>query len=126
MDIVLIAGMWLDGSAWDDVMPELEALGHQPVALTLPGQGDGNAQATYDDQVNAILAAVDATAARRSWSVTPRPAPWPGWRPTRGRGRVAVAMVGGLPSGDGQKYVGTSRPSTGWCRSRGGSPSRAR
>ena len=32
MDIVLIAGMWLDGSAWDDVVPELEKLGHRPVA----------------------------------------------------------------------------------------------
>ena len=61
MDIVLIAGMWLDGSAWDDVVPELEELGHRPVALTLPGQGDGNTRATYDDQVAAILAAVDAT-----------------------------------------------------------------
>ncbi len=30
MDIVLIAGMWLDGSAWKDVVPELEKLGHRP------------------------------------------------------------------------------------------------
>jgi len=41
MDILLIAGLWLDGSAWDDVVPTLEALGHRPVPLTLPGQGDG-------------------------------------------------------------------------------------
>jgi len=28
MDIVLIAGMWLDATAWEDVVPELERLGH--------------------------------------------------------------------------------------------------
>ena len=37
-------------------MPELEALGHRPVALTLPGQGDGAASATLDDQVAATVA----------------------------------------------------------------------
>ena len=41
MDIVLIAGLWLDGSAWDDVLPELERLGHRGIPVTLPGQGDG-------------------------------------------------------------------------------------
>ena len=42
MDILLIAGLWLDGSAWDGVVPALEALGHRPVPLTLPGQGRRN------------------------------------------------------------------------------------
>ncbi|MEU3229427.1 alpha/beta fold hydrolase [Nocardiopsis alba] len=60
MDILLIAGLWLDGSAWDDVVPELTALGHSPVPLTLPGQGDGTASATLDDQLATVLAAVDA------------------------------------------------------------------
>src|ERR1035437_9510423 len=60
MDIVLIAGLWLDGSAWDGVVPALEALGHRAVPLTLPGQGDGSASATLDDQVAAVLAAVDS------------------------------------------------------------------
>ncbi len=55
MDILLIAGLWLDGSAWDDVVPALEELGHQPVPLTLPGQGDGSTSATLDDQVAAVL-----------------------------------------------------------------------
>lgn len=62
MDIVLIAGLWLDGSAWDDVLPELEALGHRGIPLTLPGQGDGATSATYDDQAAAVVAAVDAAA----------------------------------------------------------------
>src|SRR5487761_1837199 len=60
MDIVLIAGLWLDGSAWDAVVPALEALGRRPVPLTLPGQGDGSRSATLDDQVAAVLAAIDA------------------------------------------------------------------
>ena len=38
MDIVLIAGLWLDGSVWDGVVPALEALGHRPVPLP-PGNG---------------------------------------------------------------------------------------
>ena len=49
MDIVLIGGLWLDGSAWDRVVPELEALGHRPVPLTLPGQGDDATAATLGD-----------------------------------------------------------------------------
>ena len=60
MDIVLIAGLWLDGSAWDDVLPELEKLGHRGIPVTLPGPGDGAAAATYEDQAGAVLAAVDA------------------------------------------------------------------
>ncbi len=43
MDILLIAGLWLDGSAWGEVVPAARALGHRPVPLTLPGQGDGAA-----------------------------------------------------------------------------------
>lgn len=37
MDIVLVPGLWLDGSAWDDVVSALEGLDHRPVPLTLPG-----------------------------------------------------------------------------------------
>src|SRR2546423_11552014 len=64
MDILLIAGLWLDGSAWDAVVPAIERLGHRPVPLTLPGQGDGSTSATLDDQVAAVLAAVDAAAGK--------------------------------------------------------------
>jgi len=42
MDILLIAGLWLDGSVWDTVAAQLEARGHRAVPVTLPGQGDGN------------------------------------------------------------------------------------
>ena len=63
MDIVLIPGLWLDGSTWELVSP-LEAFGHHAVPLTLPGQGDGASGATLDDQVAAVVAAVDALAGR--------------------------------------------------------------
>jgi pimeloyl-ACP methyl ester carboxylesterase len=62
MDIVLIAGLWLDGSVWDNVAAQLEARGHRAVPVTLPGQGDGNTSATLADQVAAVMAAVDAAA----------------------------------------------------------------
>lgn len=41
MDIVLIAGLWLDGSVRDNVADQLKAHGHQAVPVTLPGQDDG-------------------------------------------------------------------------------------
>ncbi|OVZ99987.1 alpha/beta hydrolase [Streptomyces sp. CS113] len=106
MDILLIGGLWLDGSAWDRVAAELESLGHRPVALTLPGQGDGAATATLDDQVAAVLAAVDAApgkplvvghsaACALAWLAADR-------RP----GRLAkVALIGGIPTPDGQPYA---------------------
>ena len=50
MDILLIAGLWLDGPVWDNVAARLEARGHRAVPVTLPGQGDGNTSATLADQ----------------------------------------------------------------------------
>ena len=64
MDILLIAGLWLDGSVWDNVAAQLEARGHRAVPITLPGQGDGNTSATLADQVATVVAAVDAAAGR--------------------------------------------------------------
>jgi pimeloyl-ACP methyl ester carboxylesterase len=64
MDVLLIAGLWLDGSVWDDVASTLRSLGHNPVPLTLPGQGDGSTSATLDDQAAAVLAAVDSASGR--------------------------------------------------------------
>jgi len=60
MDILLIAGLWLDASVWYNVAAQLEARGHRAVPVTLPGQGDGNASAALADQVGAAVAAVDA------------------------------------------------------------------
>ncbi|MFK4540733.1 pimeloyl-ACP methyl ester carboxylesterase [Streptomyces tendae] len=106
MDVLLIGGLWLDGSAWDRVAAELESLGHRPVALTLPGQGDGAVTATLDDQVAAVLAAVDAApgkpmvvghsaACALAWLAADR-------RPER---LAKVALIGGIPTPDGQPYA---------------------
>jgi pimeloyl-ACP methyl ester carboxylesterase len=105
VDILLIAGMWLDGSAWADVVPELEALGHRPVPVTLPGQGDGAPTATLYEQVAAVLAAVDASAGP-PLVVGHSAACTLAWLAADARpDRVAgVALIGGFPNGDGKKY----------------------
>jgi pimeloyl-ACP methyl ester carboxylesterase len=106
MDILLIAGLWLDGSAWDDVVPALTALGHRPVPLTLPGQGDGSASATLDDQVAAVLAAVDS-ASGKPMVVGHSAACTLAWLAADARPeKVAkVALIGGFPSADGDAYA---------------------
>ncbi len=111
MDIVLIAGMWLDATAWEDVVPELERLGHRPVALTLPGQGDGNTTATYADQVAAVAAAVDA-ADGPALVVGHSAACALAWVAADARpDKVArVALIGGMPNADGETYFGAFEP----------------
>ncbi|MGH7667556.1 MAG: alpha/beta fold hydrolase [Candidatus Dormibacteria bacterium] len=99
MDIVLIPGLWLDGSAWDEVVARLESLGHRPAALTLPGQGDGAMSATLDDQVACVLAAVDATE-RRPLVVGHSAASTLAWIAADARPMKVgkVALIGGFPS----------------------------
>ncbi|MDI1465225.1 alpha/beta hydrolase [Catellatospora sp. KI3] len=106
MDIVLVGGLWLDGSAWDRVVPELAALGHRPVPVTLPGQGDGAVGATLADQVAAVLAAVDA-APEPPLVVGHSAACTLVWLAADARpDRVAkVAFIGGMPSSDGRPYA---------------------
>lgn len=91
-----------DGSAWDAVVPALEELGHRAVPLTLPGQGDGSTSATLDDQVAAVLAAVDS-ASGRSVVAGHSAASTLAWiaadqRPER---IAATVLIGGFPSADG-------------------------
>ena len=114
MDVLLIAGLWLDGSAWDDVVSRLEELGHHPVALTLPGQGDGSTSATLDDQVAAVLAAVDS-APEKPMVVGHSAACTLAWLAADARPeKVAkVALIGGFPSGDGEPYADFFEPMDG-------------
>jgi pimeloyl-ACP methyl ester carboxylesterase len=104
--IVLIGGLWLDASAWDAVVTELEKNGHQAVPVTLPGQGDGKTSAKLADQLAAVLAAVDAgsgpsvvvghsAAATLAWLAADA-------RPDR---VTRTVLIGGFPSRDGQAYA---------------------
>jgi pimeloyl-ACP methyl ester carboxylesterase len=106
VDILLIAGLWLDGSAWDEVAPALAELGHRPVPLTLPGQGDGAASATLDEQVAAVLAAVDASSGRPV-VVGHSAACTLAWLAADARPEKVgkVVLIGGFPSRDGALYA---------------------
>lgn len=116
-DIVLVPGLWLDGSTWDQVVPGIEQAGHRAVPLTLPGMQARDADRsaiTLQDHVDAVVAAVDAASdpvvlvghsagAAVAWcAVDARP------------DRVArVVMIGGFPSGDGETVVGGLRAENG-------------
>jgi pimeloyl-ACP methyl ester carboxylesterase len=105
MDILLIAGLWLDGSVWGDVAAQLEARGHHAVPITLPGPGDGKTSATLADQSATVVAAVDA-AAGRPMVVGHSAACSLAWLAADARpGKVSkVALIGGFPSPDGEPY----------------------
>ncbi len=106
MEILLIAGLWLDSSAWDAVVGPLQDHGHQVTPVSLPGQGAPPAAATLEDQREAVLAAVDACAGPvmvvgHSASSTLA------WMTADARpDRVArVVMIGGFPSADGREHA---------------------
>jgi pimeloyl-ACP methyl ester carboxylesterase len=108
MHIILIPGLWLDGSSWSKVVPTLEQAGHRTHPITLPGMESNDADRsaiTLGDHVDAVVAAIDAVAtdaekvvlvghsaggAIAHAAVNARP------------DRVArVVYVGGFPTGDG-------------------------
>lgn len=106
MDVVLVAGLWLDASVWDEVVVALEERGLRSVAVGLPGQGDGDASATLADQVAAVVAAVDAAegpavvvghsaACALAWAAADA-------RPTE---VARVVVIGGFPVADGEAYA---------------------
>ena len=106
VDMVLIAGLWLDATAWDAVVPALKQAGHNPIPVLLPGQGDGSMTAKLDDQVAAVTGAIDAlpgpvlvvghsAACTLAWIAADA-------RPDK---TAKVVMIGGVPSGDGETYA---------------------
>lgn len=63
MEIILVPGLWLEASSWDDVLPALEAAGNHPLPLTLPGVGepaDQSAEVGMSDWVEAVVDKIDA------------------------------------------------------------------
>lgn len=63
MDIILIPGLWLDASSWDDVTPALERAGHAVHPLTMPGVGVPASESSdigIADWVDAVVAEIDA------------------------------------------------------------------
>jgi pimeloyl-ACP methyl ester carboxylesterase len=107
MDIILIPGLWLDGSSWEKVVPPLEQARHRTHPLTLPGMESKDAdrsRITLRDHVDAVVDAIDSCGADGQVvlvghslgcgvayaAVDARP------------DRVArVIYVGGFPTGDG-------------------------
>jgi len=63
MDIILVPGLWLDASSWDDTVPALAAAGHRPLPMTLPGVGEpaeASAHIGISNWVEAVVAQIDA------------------------------------------------------------------
>jgi pimeloyl-ACP methyl ester carboxylesterase len=117
VEFLLIAGLWLDGSAGGSVVAPLEEHGHRAVPLALPGQVDGSSNATLDDQIAAVLAAVDAlsghpvvvghsVAATLAWIAADA-------RPAKVR---KVVLIGGFPVADGGAYFDGIKPEDGLVR----------
>ncbi|WP_111467132.1 alpha/beta fold hydrolase [Microbacterium suaedae] len=60
MDVILIAGFWLDGSSWAGQAPALEGAGHRVHAPTLPGYAPGDSSDVgLQDHVDAIVRLID-------------------------------------------------------------------
>lgn len=61
MDVILIPGLWLDASSWDDLVAPLRAAGHTPHPLTLPGLGAASdTTVRLSDWVAAVVERIDA------------------------------------------------------------------
>lgn len=63
MDIILIPGLWLDASSWNEITPALEKAGHRTHPLTLPGMESRDADRSgigLRDHVDAVAVTVDA------------------------------------------------------------------
>lgn len=105
MDILLIAGLWLPSSIWSDVADELTRLGHNPIPVKLPGVDDRSTSATLDDQLTAVLAAVDR--AERPVVVGHSAACTLAWMAADRRPEAieSVLLIGGFPAGDGEPYA---------------------
>lgn len=63
MDIILVPGLWLDASSWEELTPRLRAAGHEPFPLTMPGVGapaNESSSLRISDWVAATVVQIDA------------------------------------------------------------------
>jgi pimeloyl-ACP methyl ester carboxylesterase len=63
MEIILVPGLWLDASSWEDVTPALERAGHTVRPLTMPGVGAPATESSeigIADWVDAVVDEIDA------------------------------------------------------------------
>lgn len=121
MDMLLIGGLWLRPEVWSATVDALAERGHRGIAVALPGQGHGDAAATLDDQVDAVVAAIDglegpvmlvghSASCGLAWIATDR-------RPDR---VATTVFVGGFAPADGETYadlfpmVDGAMPFPGW------------
>lgn len=119
MDILLLSGLWLPNTIWNDTAERLRAKGHRVTAVPLPG-ADTDAAATLAEQLAAVVSAVDVStnpmivghsgAATLAWLAADA-------RPDAVRG---VVFLGGMPATDGAAYadffptVAGGMPFPGW------------
>lgn len=92
--IVLVHGLWFDGSSWSKVITELRALGHEPVAAQL-------ALGSFDDDVASV---------RRTIATVSGPVLLVGW--SYG-GAVIGEAARGLPSVMALAYIAAFAPAEG-------------
>jgi pimeloyl-ACP methyl ester carboxylesterase len=62
MDVLLVPGLWLDAPTWEKVLPAIEAAGHTPHPLTMPGVGEPAGTSSdigIADWVDAVVAEID-------------------------------------------------------------------
>ncbi len=106
MDVVLLGGLWLPHQEWDEVVATLAELGHRGVPVLLPGQGDGNRTARLEDQVAAVLLAIDESEGK-PLVVGHSASSALAWIAADARSQqvAGVVLVGGFPTPDGATYA---------------------
>jgi pimeloyl-ACP methyl ester carboxylesterase len=106
MDIVLLGGLWLPHKEWDQVVEALAELGHRGAPVLLPGQGDGNRTATLEDQVAAVLLAIDESEGK-PLVVGHSASSALAWIAADARSQqvAGVVLIGGFPTPDGATYA---------------------
>ncbi|MBN9177335.1 MAG: alpha/beta hydrolase [Microbacterium sp.] len=62
MDVLLIPGLWLDASSWDEVLPALRSAGLRARAMTMPGVGAAASESAdigISEWIAAVVAEID-------------------------------------------------------------------